>query len=224
MKLKEIPWYNRPGVRLKKKGVSYLSDAELLAIVVGRGNQEENAIDLSNRVLKSYNFDKLSELSFHELKKEFRNQVPAMKIMAMYEICRRTNKLKKKGFKPKIKTAEDVFNYFVDELQDKKKEHLYALFLDTKNRIIGEELISVGTSNASLIHPREVFNPAIKTSANSIILVHNHPSGDPTPSKDDKEITKMLKESGDILGIPLLDHIIVGKNRFISLKEEVVLF
>ena len=137
MRLKEIPWYNRPGVRLKKKGVSHLSDAELLAIVIGRGNQEENAVDLSNRVLRSYNFDKLSELSFHELKKEFRNQVPAMKIMAMYEICRRTNKLKKKGFKPKIKIAEDVFNYFVDELQDKKKEHLYALFLDTKNRIIG---------------------------------------------------------------------------------------
>jgi len=218
MRIKEIPWYNRPGIRLKKKGVSHLSDADLLAIVIGRGNQKENAIDLSNRVLRSYNFDKLSELSFHELKREFRNQVPAMKIMAMYEIFRRTNRLKKKGFKPKIKTAEDVFNYFVDELQDKKKEHLYALFLDTKNRIIGEELISVGTLNASLIHPREVFNPAIKASANSIVLVHNHPSGDPTPSKDDKEVTKMLKGSGDILGIPLLDHIIVGKNGYKSLK------
>ena len=90
MRIKEIPWYNRPGARLKKKGVSYLSDAELLAIILGRGNQKENAIDLSNRVLKSYNLDKLSNLSFHELKREFRNQVPAMKIQAMYEIFRRT--------------------------------------------------------------------------------------------------------------------------------------
>ena len=223
MKLKEIPWYNRPGVRLKKKGVSYLSDAELLAIVVGRGNQEENAIDLSNRVLKSYNFDKLSELSFHELKKEFRNQVPAMKIMAMYEICRRTNKLKKKGFKPKIKTAEDVFNYFVDDLQDKKKEYFYALFLDTKNKVIDEKLISVGTLNASVIHPREVFNPAIKACANSLILVHNHPSGDCEPSLHDKEITELLVDAGKLLGIYVLDHVIIGKDNFMSMKENRVI-
>ena len=223
MRLKEIPWYNRPGVRLKKKGVSHLSDAELLAIVIGRGNQKENAVDLSNRVLRSYNFDKLSELSFHELKREFRNQVPAMKIMAMYEIFRRTNRLKKKGFKPKIRSAEDVFNYFVDELQDKKKEYFYALFLDTKNRIIGEELISVGTLNASLIHPREVFNPAIKASANSIILVHNHPSGDCTPSDVDKAVSKMLYNAGDLLGINVLDHVIIGKDSFTSLKENGVI-
>ena len=210
MKLKEIPWYNRPGVRLKKKGVSHLSDAELLAIVVGRGNQEENAIDLSNRVLKSYNFDKLSELSFHELKKEFRNQVPAMKIMAMYEICRRTNKLKKKGFKPKIKTAEDVFNYFVDDLQDKKKEYFYALFLDTENRIIGEELISVGTLNASLIHPREVFKFAIKNSANSIVLVHNHPGGEAKPLREDLKVTKQILDAGSLLNIKLLYHVIIA--------------
>ena len=220
MKIKDIPWYNRPGIRLKRKGVSVLSDAELLAIVLGRGNTQENAIDLSNRVLSNYNFHKLSDLSFHELKNEFKNQVPAMKIIAMYEILRRTNKLNKQGFKQKIQTAQDVFNYFVDELQDKKKEHFYSLYLDTKNRIIEEKLVSKGILNASLIHPREVFNPAIKASANSIILVHNHPSGDHTPSREDEEVTKMLFNAGDMLGITVLDHVVVGKDGFTSLKEK----
>jgi len=220
MKIKEIPWYNRPGIRLKKKGVGSLSDAELLAVVLGRGNIDENAVDLSNRVLKSFNFDKLSVLSFHELKGEFKNQVPAMKVQAMFEIFRRTNRLNNKGFKVKIKNAEDVYNYFKDELEIKNKEHFYALFLDTKNRIIGEELISVGTLNASLIHPREVFNPAIKASANSIIIVHNHPSGDCNPSSEDIEITKKLENAGSLLGISIVDHVIVGKNSYLSFKDQ----
>ena len=223
MKINDIPWYNRPGMRLKKKGVGSLSDAELLAVVIGRGNTKENAIDVSNRVLKSFNFDKLSVLSFHELKTEFKNQVPAMKLQAMFEIFRRTNRLKSKGFKIKIKNAEDVYNYFKDELEVKNKEHFYALFLDTKNRIIGEELISVGTLNASLIHPREVFNPAIKASANAIILVHNHPSGDCKSSDEDKQVTKSISDAGEVVGIKILDHIVIGKDNFTSLKKDEML-
>jgi len=219
MKISDIPWQNRPGIRLKQEGTSALSNADLLAIVLGRGNFEENAIDISNRVLKSYDFDKLSDLSFHELKEEFRNQVPAMKIMAMYEIFRRTNKLKKMGDKRKIETAKDVFNYYVDKLQDKKKEHFYALYLDTKNQIIEEKLVSKGILNASLIHPREVFNPAIRASSNSVILVHNHPSGNYAPSKEDKEVTKLLDNAGNLLGINVLDHIIIGKDGYYSFKE-----
>ena len=219
MKISDMPWQNRPGIRLKQEGTSTLSNADLLAIVLGRGNFEENAIDISNRVLKSYDFDKLSDLSFHELKEEFRNQVPAMKIMAMYEIFRRTNKLKKMGNKRKIETAKDVFNYYVDKLQDKKKEHFYALYLDTKNQIIEEKLVSKGILNASLIHPREVFNPAIRASSNSVILVHNHPSGNYAPSKEDKEVTKLLDNAGNLLGINVLDHIIIGKDGYYSFKE-----
>jgi DNA repair protein RadC len=219
VKIKEIPWYNRPGTRIKKKGPSSLSDAELLAVVIGRGDKEENAIDMSNRILASYNFDRLPNLSFNELKKEFKNQVPAMKIMAMFEIFKRTNRLNKKGFKSKIKTAKDVFNYYVDELKDKKKEHFYALYLDTQNRIIEEQLISKGTLNASIIHPREVFNPAIKASCNSVILVHNHPSGDCKPSSEDKEVTKMLYNAGYLLKIKVIDHVIIGKDDYTSLKE-----
>jgi len=219
MKIKDIPWYNRPGARLKKKGASNLSDAELLAIVLGRGNKEENAIDLSNRVLSNYNLHKLSDLSLTELEEEFKNQVKAMKITAMFEIFKRANRLHKKGFNKKIRNAEDVFNYYVDELQDKKKEHFYALLLDTKNRIISEETISVGILDASLIHPREVFKSAIKASSNSIILVHNHPSGDCKPSKEDEEVTKILENAGELLGINVLDHIIIGKDNYHSFKE-----
>lgn len=219
MKIREIPWFDRPWTRLKKKGVSNLGNAELLAIVLGRGDKEENAIDMSHRVLSKYNFHKLVDLSLPELEKEFKNDIQAMRIQAMFEIFRRTSRLQKKGYKPKIKTAEDVFNYYVDELQDKKKEHFYVLFLDTKNRIIDEELISVGTLNASLVHPREVFNPAIKASANAIILVHNHPSGDCIPSKEDEEITKKLFDAGDILGINVLDHVVIGKDGYHSIKQ-----
>ena len=219
LKIKEIPWYNRPGVRLKRKGVSALSDAELLAVVLGRGDFTENAIDQANRVLAGFNFDKLACLTVSELEHEFRNSVKAMKINAMFEIFRRTNRLKNKGFKVKIKNAEDVFNFYKDELEDKNKEHFYALLLDTKNRIISEQLISVGTLNASLIHPREVFNPAIKASANAIILVHNHPSGDCKPSKEDIHVTKMLNEAGELIGIKVLDHVVVGKDGFESVKD-----
>ena len=205
-------------MRLKRKGVGILSDAELLAIVIGRGNTKENAVDISNRVIKSFNFDVLSTLSFHELKSEFKDQVPAMKILAMFEIFRRTSRLLKKGFKVKIKNAEDVYKYFKDELEIKNKEHFIALFLDTKNRIIGEELVSVGTLNASVIHPREVFNPAIKAAASSVVIVHNHPSGDCKPSKEDEEVTKMLCDAGDLLGIKVLDHVIIGKDGFVGMK------
>jgi DNA repair protein RadC len=107
----------------------------------------------------------------------------------------------------------------VDKLQDKKKEHFYALYLDTKNQIIEEKLVSKGILNASLIHPREVFNPAIRASSNSVILVHNHPSGNYTPSKEDKEVTKLLDNAGNLLGINVLDHIIIGKDGYYSFKE-----
>lgn len=220
MKIKEIPWYNRPGIRLKRKGVSSLSDAELLAIMLGRGDKTENAIDMANRVLACNNFNKLADLSFSELEHEFRNHVKAMKMIAMFELFRRINRLKKHGFKKKIKTAEDVYHYFIDELHDKKKEYFYALYLDTKNQVIDEELVSVGILNASLIHPREVFVTALKAHCESVIIIHNHPSGDCEPSENDKDVTKLLVNAGEILGIKVLDHVIVGNNNYMSMKEK----
>ncbi len=219
MKIKDISCFDRPWTRIKKKGVSNLSNAELLAAVIGSGYGNENAIDLSHRVISKYNFDKMNDLTLLELRKEFKKEIHALKVQAMFEIFRRTNRLNKNGFKTKIKTAKDVYNYYIDNLSDKKKEHFYALLLDTKNNIISEELISVGTLNSSLVHPREVFNPAIKASANSIILVHNHPSGDSKPSGEDKQVTKMIRDTGKILGVEVVDHVIIGKKGYTSFRE-----
>ena len=116
------------------------------------------------------------------------------------------------------------YNYFVDELKDKKKEHFYALLLDSKNRIIGDaKLISIGTLNSSLVHPRELFKPAIRDSANAIILVHNHPSGNPDPSDDDYKVNEVITNSGNLLNIKVLDHIIIGKDFFYSFKEKKIM-
>jgi len=219
MKIYDIPHFNRPNVRLKTKGPSILSDAELLAIIFGRGNTKENAIDISNKLLKTANFHRLSGLGFQEINSQIHDEVKTMRLMAMFEIFRRTNKLKKQGYKKKITCAEDVFNRYVDQLQDKQKEHFHALYLNTKNHVIEDKLISKGTLNASLIHPREVFKQAIQSSANSLILIHNHPSGDPTPSKEDEVVTKNLVNAGELLGISILDHVVIGKETYISMKE-----
>jgi len=223
MRIKDIPKWNRPGTKLLKKGEDKLNEAELLAIILEKGIRiNESSIDLANKLLKKYNLHKLSDLSLTELKKEV-GEIKALKIKAMFEIFKTTMRLKRNGFSEPIETAKDVYNHFVDRLKDRKKEYFYALMLDSKNRIIKEELISVGTLNASLVHPREVFKWAIKESANAIILVHNHPSGDCSPSPEDVEISKMISNSGDLLEIKLLDHIIIGDNKFLSLKEKEIL-
>lgn len=219
MKVREIPFFDRPGYRLKQKGADALSDSELLSIILWRGGRDENAIDLAHRTLAKFNFNKLSELSFAELMSEYQDEVKAMKIQAMFEIFRRTNKLEHKAFGVQIQSAEDVYRHFADELQGKKKEYFYAVLLDTKNRVISKELISVGLLDASLIHPREVFAAAVKNHAKSIILVHNHPSGESAPSKQDEEVTILLKKAGELLGIPVLDHLIIGLTGFTSMKE-----
>jgi len=221
MNIREMPWFERPGVRLKRNGPEVLSDAELLAIVLGRGSKEENVIDCSRRVLREQNLNYLAEQSLPELAKTFGDdQVKALKVSAMFELFRRTNRLKVQGFRTKIQSAEDVYHYFADRLAEKKKEYFYALCLDTKNRIIQETLVSVGILDASLIHPREVFNPAVKASSHAVILVHNHPSGEAEPSNADIEVTKMLYNAGDIIGISILDHIIIGKQGYSSMKEK----
>jgi DNA repair protein RadC len=220
MKIYEIPRYNRPGVRLQRMGADHLSDAELLAIVLGRGNKNENAIDMSHRILRMHNLDKLANLDLTELKTIVDTDVKALKIAAMFELFRRTNRLHKNGFKQRIKNAQDVYNQVSDELIPLKQEHFLALYLDTKNQIIKKQVVSKGTLNASLVHPREVFNPAVKASANSIILVHNHPSGDPTPSKEDETVTKNLVDAGELLGISVLDHVVIGDDEFVSLREK----
>ena len=218
MRIKDISIENRPRERFQKYGASALSDADLLAIILQTGTKKENVIDMSNRLISKYGIDKLSILSLKELQ-EINGIGPAkaMKIKASFEFNKRQNISKKESMP--VNSAKDVFEYLCPKLMNLDKEHFVILHLNTKNKIVKNETISVGILNASIIHPREVFKSAIKESANSIILAHNHPSGDPTPSEEDRQITKKLIEAGELLDIKVLDHVIVGTNEYFSFKE-----
>ncbi len=225
MRIEDIPSENRPRERFQKFGANILSDAELLAIIIRTGTREkkgvvgESAIDTSNRLIKEYGLDKLSDCSLKEFQKiKGIGPAKAMQIMALFEFNKRHSLSMK--LKIPIESAKDIFDYVSNRLIDKDKEHFMVLHLDSKNRIIKDEIISIGTLNASLTHPREIFKSAIKESSNAIILVHNHPSGDPSPSRQDIEITEKLFEAGKLLGINVLDHVIVGKSEYYSFKEK----
>lgn len=217
MKIKEMPKQNRPRERFLKYGPETLSDAELFAIFLRTGTIGENVTDMSNRLIAEYGLDKLFDCSLKELQKiKGIGPSKAMQILSMAELGKRY----KDSQKPvkKITCAEDVFNYFHEELKNKKQEHFYILMLNTQNIIIGKQLISKGILDASIIHPREVFKPAIKNSASKIILAHNHPSGDCFPSGDDLKITKKLIGFGNNFGIKVVDHIILGNDKWWNWK------
>ncbi len=227
MRILDLPNFNKPSSKLKKYGASKLGTDELLAIIFGKGGHGESAIDISNRVLKKYNLSGIEELGFSELlkflkgsrgKADTADYVRAMKLFSLIELSKRYNRLVNHGYKRKITNAKDVYDY-LDSYGKLKKEYFLCLYLNTKNIIIKDEVISIGTLNASLVHPREVFKTAIKESANSIILVHNHPSGDSTPSKQDFEVTKALMKAGGTLDIPVVDHVIIGSEKYYSFKE-----
>jgi len=219
MKIQEMIEDSRPRERFLKYGKEALSNAELFAILLRTGTQDENVIDMSNRLIGEFGLDKLFECSLRELQ-EIKGIGPAkaMQILAIAEISKRQIQ----SLKPikHIKSAEDVFNLFHERLKDEKQECFYVLMLSSKNSIIKEELITRGILDSSIIHPREVFRPAIRNSCSKIILVHNHPSGDPAPSQEDKEITKKLIETGKEIDINVLDHIIIGDGGWWSWKEE----
>ncbi len=218
MKIKDLPKQNRPRERFLKYGAETLSDAELFSIILRTGTLEENVIDMSNRLIKEYGLDKLFECSLKELQK-IKGMGPgkAMQILAMAELRKRYSQ--SKNIIKKITCAKNVFDYFHERLKDKKEEHFYILMLNTQNYLIGEQLISKGILDSSIVHPREIFKPAIKNSASKIILVHNHPSGDPTPSQEDLEITRKLIKSGEELGIRVVDSIIIAEDKFWNKKD-----
>ena len=218
MRILEILPENRPIERLNKLGAGALSDAELLAIILRTGTRKENVIDLSNKILSTIGLSKLADCSLTELKEI--NGIGVMKssqILALVELTKRIS-LAKTNI-TKITCAKDVFELMQPKIGHLKQEVFVVILLDSKNNVIKEETIAKGTLNSALIHPREVFKSAIRESANSIILVHNHPSGDPTPSEQDKEVTEKLKEAGKALQINLLDHIIIGKNKWFNFDE-----
>jgi DNA repair protein RadC len=218
MRIKEISLDNRPRERMEKQGASVLSDAELLAVILQKGTREENVIDMSNRLISKYGIDKLSSCSLNELQEiKGIGKAKATQILALFEFNKRHNLSKQNG-KP-IKSAKDVYDYCSPKLAGADKEHFMILHLDTRNKVIKDEIVSIGTLNSSLIHPREVFKSAIKESANSVILVHNHPSGVVEPSDEDIKITDVLIKSGELLSIKVLDHVIVGSEGYYSFNE-----
>jgi len=215
MKILEILPENRPIERLNKLGAGSLSNAELLAIILRTGSRKENVIELSNRVLSCFNLNKLSDCSLTELSSiNGIGRTKSSQILALVELSRRITLAKNNIVK--ITCAKDVFDYMQPKIGHLKQEVFVVILLDSKNNIIKEETIAKGTLNSTLIHPREIFKPAIKESANSIILVHNHPSGDPTPSEQDKEVTEKLIEAGKAINIELIDHVVIGKNDYKS--------
>lgn len=223
--MKELPSEERPREKLIQYGVGALSNAELLAILISTGTREMSAIMLANRVLS------LEEKGISYLTECLPDELSAIPGMGMAKSCQIIAAIelgKRIATKPKekrlnIKSPEEVASLFIEDMRYLKKEYFKVLLLNTKNEIIMIENISVGSLNSSVVHPREVFCTAIKKSACSMIAVHNHPSGNPTPSQADIDITKRLVESGELLGIKVLDHLIIGDGIYVSLKEKMLI-
>jgi|SRR5690625_520882 len=219
--IKDVPKEDRPRERMLSHGGSHLTNQELLALLLGSGTQKESVMDLSNRVLMHFEGLKLlSDAAIEELT-AIKGIGPAkgVVILAAIEMGKRMN-----AYKPNnsyiVRSPEDGANYVMEDMRTLSQEHFVVLFLNTKNQIIHQQTIFIGSLNASIVHPREVFREAVKRSAASIICAHNHPSGDPTPSQEDIHVTRRLVESGKMIGIELLDHLVIGDRKFVSLKEK----
>jgi DNA repair protein RadC len=210
MRIKDLPEDSKPREKFKKIPSEFLDLKDLIAIILGRGTKNYGVLKISENISNKYDIDKLREISLVELQKiKGVGEINALKIKAALELGSRRKIISLKV----IRNAKDVFDLCKD-MMHLKKEQFVILLLDTKNQLIKKEIVSIGTLNLSIVHPREVFKEAIKESANSVIMVHNHPSGDPTPSDADIKITKQLIKAGELLDIKVLDHVIIGKEMF----------
>jgi DNA repair protein RadC len=222
--IKDIPIEDRPRERLIKFGPEALSNAELLAIILRTGTKSESAINMANRIMSGNDGLKfLSSCTIQELSQiKGIGNAKAAQIKAAVEIGKRL-KGYKSDHKIKINSPEDIANLVMEDMRFLKKEHLRVIFLNTKNIVIDVKDLSIGSLNASVVHPREIYSEAIRKSSASIIICHNHPSGDPAQSQEDINITRRLYEVGKLVGIDLLDHVIIGDGCYISLKEKGIL-
>ena len=220
-KIKDLDLSQRPREKLKNEGYASLSDEELLAILIETGSKKKNAIELAREILNTFSSEELLSISIEQLNGiDGIKLAKASKIIAAIQLGKRlTEKIINKEI-TSVNSCEDVFNLMKNKFIDTKKEHFYAILLDTKNVIISKELISTGDLNSSIVNPRECFISAVKKSAKSVICVHNHKSGNPNPSCNDKEITQRLVKAGEILDIKVLDHIIIGNNKYFSFRQE----
>jgi len=221
--IREWPQDERPREKLLKQGAASLTDAELLALIIRSGDPSsgQSAIDLGREIINAFGCN-LRELGSADI-----TQIMAIKgmglakaagIKAAFTLAARFQARKLERF-DRFTSPRQVFDYFHHEFRDSRKEYFLILLLDGKNRIIRRVQVSEGSLNQSIVHPREVFNPAVKESAAAVILVHNHPTGDPAPSSEDIAVTRRLREAGEIMGIKVLDHIIVGDGEYLSFVE-----
>lgn len=224
MTVKNMAIEERPREKMLAKGEKNLSNAELLAILLRTGTKHKNAIELANYIINKdlQGIRYLQDMTIEELCKiDGIGLSKATQVKAALELGIRVASFK--PIKYKVKNPWDIYKYYMDSLRYHKKEVFKVVLLNTKNEIISDVDVSIGTLNSSLVHPREVFREAIKRSTNKIILIHNHPSGSVDPSKEDKNITSRLIECGEIIGIEVIDHIIIGDGLYFSFKENMII-
>lgn len=218
----DLPVNERPRERLQKYGADALSAQEILALILGRGVSGESVMVTAQRLLSQFgNLKGIAGASVEELSGvKGIGLAKASQLKAAFELASRLQNTAADGEKPYVRTPEEASAVVKGRLAGKMKEVFLVLSLDTRNHLIKTSEVSVGSLDSSIVHPREVFREAISASASAVIFVHNHPSGDPQPSEDDIKLTKRLYETGEVIGISVLDHVVMGDNRFISLKRE----
>lgn len=218
--IKDYPEEMRPREKLMVLGPEALSDQELLAILLRTGTKEKSALDLAQDLLKCGGLTFLTQVGTEELSlHKGIGLAKAAQLKAAVELSRRLAR-QSLGPRPVINTPRDAAQLVMGEMAYLDREHFKVINLNTKNQVMVIDTVSVGSLNASLVHPREVFKLPLKRSAASLILVHNHPSGDTRPSQEDLNITRRLHEAGSLLGIEIVDHLIIGQNNYLSMKEK----
>ena len=220
IRMKDVPREERPRERLRRHGAERLANKELLAILLRTGNQRESALTLAEKLLARFgSLANIASASFEELVAvNGIGPAKAADILAAFELAKRLAESRME-FQGVVNSPADAAQLVLRELSLADKEHFMIIMLNTKNRVIAKKTVSIGHLQAPLVHPREMFKEAIKRSSAALILVHNHPSGDLTPSREDITTTERLREAGAVLGIDVLDHIIVGDNRYFSFRE-----
>lgn len=220
-RLKDLPKDLKPRERLYQLGPEVLSNKEILAILLRTGTKGENVLELAERILtEAGGLIGLARLSIHELEQVHGiGPAKAAQVKAGLELGKRSISADPTA-RSVINSPSDVADLVMEEMRNLDREHFRIMHLSTRNNVLGISAVSVGSLNSSIVHPRECFKEAIRRNANSIILLHNHPSGDPSPSREDLDITRRLTEGGKILGIEVLDHVIIGEKRYVSLKEQ----
>lgn len=218
--IKDVPIHERPREKALMHGIEHLSNLELLAIIIRSGTRKSSAYDLAQNMISMFHgIEGLLDASPHELM-----MIPGIKVAKALDIVAAIELGKRLGTnitktKIKVTSPQIIFDHYSYRYRYEKQENFVVFFLDTKNQIVSFKTVFIGTLNMSVVHPREIFKEAIKNSSNAIICMHNHPSGILTPSKEDIDITSIIYETGQLIGIPLLDHLIIGEEGFFSFKQ-----